>query len=288
MEEKQLNYKKIIIPCIAILLIGVSIFFWYRSHINVAVVKFFPINNNIYFLELGSDLEIYKGEEENYKVVGESWSQTNEKVYLRQDVNLLFQNGFLKQFDYPWKKDTDWIIDKLEMPLNKNSIYSLLSYHHAEIHKNNLISSSQAVTEDKLYVGYSEGRWNIFKIPKNDFQKKEQERLISNYKQLREELLEQGLIQMNINKNSYEIYDLDSFSLEGNKSDIIREEQWESVLGGLWEGLYNNYITYYSKGELEYFSPPMPWVLLDKEGTHILVIYQKENGEFDKLIMAIE
>lgn len=265
-----------------------SIFVWYKNNLSSTVVKYFPINNNIYFLELGSNLEIFRDGEKGYKVVGESWSRTNEKVYLRQDVNILFQNGFLKKFDYPWKKDTDWIVNKLETSLEKDSIYSLLSYHHAEIHQNDLITSNQAVTEDKLYVSTSQGIWDAFKIPQNELQKGQQEELNANYKQVREELLEEGLKQLNIDKDSYRVYDLDTFSIKGYESNIIKEEKWESVLGGLWEGLYSNYIFSFVKDELKYFSPPMPWILLDKLGSHLLVVFQKSDGQFDKLIMSIE
>ncbi len=283
-----MKYKKTIIPFLIILIVGVSVFIWYKNNIYSNVIKFFPINNSIYFTEVGSDLEIYEQENKRYKVVGESWSQTSEKVFLRQDVNLLFQNGFLKGFDYPWEKDTDWIINKIAIPLEMDSIYSLLSYHHAEIHQNDIITSNQAVTEDKLYVSAIQNTWDAFKVPQNDLQKKQQATLTANYKKVREELLEQGLKQLNINKDNYMIYDLDTFSLKGEESGIINETQWQSVLGGLWEGLYNNYIFSYIKDELKYFSPPMPWILVDKLGTHLLVIYQQANGEFVKLIMAIK
>ncbi|OEF99207.1 hypothetical protein BHF71_09670 [Vulcanibacillus modesticaldus] len=269
-----------------ILLIGLFIWNLLQDSSDEYVIKYFPINNKIIFTDVGSSLEIFK-QDKKYMVVGESWSKTNKKVYLRQDVNLLFRNGFLKQLDYPWKEQTDWIVNKLQVPLEKDSIYTLLSYHHAEIHEDSKITSSQAVTADKLYVVSFKDYWEAFKEPKNTRQKKEKEKMDRIYSNQREKLIAKAIKELNINQSNYDIYDLDAFSLKKVNSKVIKANQWDKVLGGLWEGLYHSYVLGFTEDELKFFSPPMPWVLVDINGTHLLVIFQHSDGRFEKLIMEI-
>lgn len=252
-----------------------------------AAIKFFTIDKNINFVDLGSVLEIYK-KNDQYIIAADSWSKTNKKVYLRQDVNLLFKNGKLIGKTYPWKENADWMINKIKVPLAKdNSIYTLLSLHHAEIHDDEQITSRQSVTSDKLYVTYFQNILEAFKVPQNAREEDTKKKLDEIYRYQRNTILETGIKELNINQSNYEIYDLDTFSLRKNVSKIIPDEQWESVLGRLWEGLYRNYVLDFPEEEIEYFNPPMPWVLLDKSGTHLLVLIQHSDGSFEKLLMQL-
>ena len=248
-------------------------------------IKYFPINQSISFTDLGSKLEVYQ--KENVPLlVAENWSKTNKMVYLRQDVNLLFQNGKLKAMHYPWKQYTDWIVDQIKDDLSSDSVYLTLSFHHAEIHEDSIISSQHAVTTSKLYTNQFQGKNEFFKEPNNMRQEDALKKIENKLQQERANLLDQAMIELNINRDNYIIYDLDQFSMmKGNK--VISEEFWPAVLGRLWEGLYRNYVLVFSNEELQHYSPSMPWILVDQNGTHLLVIYQKINTHFEKLIQQL-
>lgn len=243
-------------------------------------IQFFPINKRVNFVDLGSDLQI-RSKNGGYVVTADSWSKTSEKSYLRQDINLLFQNGNLIKINYPWKQQTNWINSRMEVPLVGDSIYSLLSYHHAEIHDDGIITSKQSVTTDQLYVIYFQNGWEAFKEPNNARQRDSRDKLTELIISKRSVLLDKGIKELNINRDNYEVYDLDQFSLNKELPKSIPYEKWESVLGGLWEGLYRSFILQYSND----YSSPMPWILVDKSSTHLLVIYQLANGSFEKLIL---
>ncbi len=279
-----MNYKRVILFGVIIFLFATTIWYGYRD--VKSVIQYFPINKEIAFTDVGSTLKLFKKDKE-YIIQADSWSKTSEKVYLRQDVNLLFQNGFLIQLSYPWKENTDWIVNKIQEPVEKDSVYTLLSYHHAEIHQDNGISMNQSVTADKLYVVYFQDTWEAFNEPQNARQKEAMEILNQAYINKRKKLFEKAIKDLNVNQMNYEVYNLDTFSLKEKPSKVITEEQWERILGGLWEGIYRSYLVGITKDELTYFSSPMPWVLIDRNGTHVLVIFQQYNGQFAKLIMEI-
>ena len=249
------------------------------------MIKFFPIDSKVNFIDIGSRLEIYQ-KDARYRVVGESWGETNEKVYLRQDLNLLFQNGFLVKRSYPWKEQTAWLINKIQIFIDKASVYNLISYHHAEIHKNDVITSQQIVTNDRLYAIYFQNNWEFFRDPQNARQKEQQDQINLALTIQRKELLELAIKELNINQGNYEIFDLDTFSLN-KESRILKDKDWEKILGGVWEGIYREYVLGFSDDELSYFSPPMPWILVDKNATHLLILLQKSNRSFEKLLMEI-
>lgn len=268
-----------------IFLFSFIVWFFYEEPSNNSTIQFFPINQKIVFTDLGSDLQIYQ-KNSKFVVTADTWSKTSEKVYLRQNVILLFENGYLVNLDFPWKQNTDWLITKIEFDLNKDALLTLLSFHHAEIHDDDIITSKQAITSDKKYVFYNKNSWEIFKEPQSEEQRLQKMKLDAAYKKQRELLLEQAIRELNINKSNYEIFDLDVFSLSSKPSKYISEEQMERVIGGIWEGLYRSYILeYYNK--LNQYSPPMPWILVDRNKTHLLVVFQLPNGTFEKLIMDI-
>lgn len=280
---KLLKLRRILI-LILLLVFSFSLWLFSRADDN-ATIQFFPINKRVYFVDVGTDLQIgSRGNE--YLIIANSWSKTSEKSYLRQDLNLLFQNGNLININYPWKQHTDWITSRLEAPLRTDSKYTLLSYHHAEIHDGETITSKQAVTTDDLYVISFQNNWEAFKKPINARQKEQQVKLNELISKQRDSLLDKAILELNINRDNYDVYDLDVFSLGIDKPKSITEEKWERVLGGLWEGLYRSFVLKFSSEGL-YYSPPMPWILVDKNGTHLLVITQLANGSFEKLILEI-
>lgn len=281
----MLKLRRILI-LILLLLFSFSLWYFYNIPDEKTTIQFFPIDERVTYTELGSDLQIYQMNN-NYTLVAESWSKTSEKVYLRQDVSLLFRNGFLIKKNYPWKEDTDWLVNRMEDNLRAESIYTLLTFHHAEIHQNELITSKQNITSDKLYVVTAQNDLEAFKKPQNEKQQRWMKVIDNVYDEQRNILLENGIKELNINRENYEIYNLDEFSTQIKKSPIISDEQFIIILGNMWEGLYRTYVLGFSEDELRYFSPPMPWVLVDKNGTHILIIYQLANGNYEKLIMEI-
>lgn len=280
---KLLKLRRIVI-LILLLVFSFSLWFFNKADDN-ETIQFFPINKRVNFVDAGSDLQIVS-RGNRYLITADSWSKTSEKSYLRQDLNLLFKNGSLINIDYPWKQYTDWITSRLEAPLSTDSKYTLLSYHHAEIHDDEIITSKQAVTADDLYVISFQNNWDAFKTPSNARQKEQQVILNELINKQRNSLLDKAVKESNINKENYDVYDLDKFSLGKERPKSIPIEKWERVLGGLWEGLYRSYVTKYPNEGL-YYSPPMPWILVDKSGTHLLVITQLANGSFEKLILEI-
>jgi len=247
---------------------------------NKTVVQFFPLDQRVTFKDVGSKLNIFQ-KNNNYYIVGDNWSKTSEVVYLRQDVNLLFRNGRLIKVNYPWKEETDWLVDKIDAPLENESIYQLLSYHHAEIHQDELITSQQYVTSDRMYVINFENGWEFFKKPENARQEDEMRKLDHRVYSQRESILLEAIKELNINIDNYEVFNLATFS-ERNHSNVISDQHWPTVLGGLWEGLYKTYVIR-GRG----ISASMPWVLVDRNGTHLLVIFQNAKGQFEKLIQQI-
>src|SRR5699024_12053138 len=71
----------------------------------------------------------------------------------RQDVSLLYENGFFKGIQSKWEQDQQIINLKHPVPLHNTAVFEAISFHHGEIHQpSNDITSIQKMTFDTIYM----------------------------------------------------------------------------------------------------------------------------------------
>src|SRR5699024_6320537 len=80
-------------------------------------------------------------------------STLKDRIYLRQDVTLLYMDGQLKAIKGLWKENENNISLEITFEESDSSFFEAITLHHGEIHyPNEKIKSIQKVTSDFLYV----------------------------------------------------------------------------------------------------------------------------------------
>ncbi len=254
---------------------------------SIPAITYFPIDKNRSFSNAETTIQLFseKGND-NYEINWRAGSRTENSVYLRQDVSLLYDNGRLRGALTKWVQDTDTIQLKEKLHHEDSSLFQSISFHHGEVHyPDSQIKSIHQLSSDYLYVIDSPTTsLESFKTPENNYEKE--------WKDLLERTTKQQLIyqwnklfhHFQIDSNHYltvPLTDLAKYQEEPLPS--LTMEQTEKIMGQLWEGLYKNYIIPVVNTENEELNSYIPIVLFDKDQKHLLVLYEL-NGKKNKLI----
>lgn len=227
-------------------------------------VKFFPIDEKESFqiAETNLDLNSEKGPRNSFTWTSNSKSE--QALYLRQDISLLYENGKFKGVQSKWKEDTDAIQLEEKVPLHQGSIYQAISYHHGEKHGKEEIKSLQHMSFDQL------------KPSGETIELQTKQNLIYHWNQL--------LDHFNIDLDSYlSVPLIDLHKYNNNNLPSLTQSQTDKVIGQLWEGLYKNYVIPVGKKSNNKQTHYIPLVLFDKKATHLLVLFEL-NGKKERLI----
>jgi hypothetical protein len=219
-------------------------------------------------------------------------SESAEKVYLRQDISMVFQNGVFNNKMTEWKTNTNKISIEKELDERTPGFWEAISYHQGEIHLNEeKYRSMQEMTSDYMYAVKPDHTFTGFKIPKTPKERQLRNNLDQKTNQYLQQTLNETTNYFHIDKNKYDIFSLQSLSTY-NKKPLpgFSIEKSQEIIGKLWEGLYKNYfvsITTKSGRKVSPIGSSMPYILLSKDKTHLFVLFQTASHENIQLIQYI-
>jgi hypothetical protein len=246
---------------------------------------YFPTNDEVLFQSAETTLTFMNDTNKGYELLWRTGSKLDRKAYLRQDISLLFGNGKLVAImGKEWKQNADKIILESSIIQNESANYKAISFHHAEIHSNEQITSSQKHSHDELYVLDSKFHpLHSFRLPVHQ-QDEEWKKLIDDYMQNKlDHTLETAQRQYQLDPNQYTIFPLTSiYKYEELSLPGFDDTETKEIVGRLWEGLYKNYFLGIKKKDGTITDPigsTIPLILLAKDQTHLFVISELMDDE---------
>lgn len=255
-------------------------------------ITFFPIDNSFSFEEAVTSITFSKGTSSNYELLWKAESESSERVYLRQDIAMIFENGVLTNKMTEWKTSAKTIDLEKDIIGNTPGLWEAISYHQGEIHINEEnYRSLQNMSNDYLYAALPNGAYSGFKNPKNAKERQIKNELDQKTNQYLQKTLAQTLDFYQINRNNYDVISLQSLAAFNEKPlPGFSQAKSQEIIGKLWEGLYKNYFLSITTNTGQKVSPigsSMPFILLSKDKTHLFVLLQTSTGENIQLIQYI-
>ncbi|MGF2617075.1 hypothetical protein FZC84_04400 [Rossellomorea vietnamensis] len=249
-------------------------------------IIFFPLNEKANY-ESANTLLTLKDTKVNdvYEVNWKITSVLDQDAYLRQDVGFLYFNGRLRSKLSGWEQNTDRIVEEDTAKGKESSLLQAISFHYSEIHENeDNYTSAQSMSDDQLYVidsnfsplssfrkpdSVSEKEW------KSILDKVTSQQLQYNWKKAMEEYSINGQDYLQI-----PLIELPAYNASPPKG--LKQQQWNEIVGNLWEGLYKNYFLGIKTNNGKVVDPldsSMPLILIRVETGDLLVLFTTQEGE---------
>ncbi|QHE62167.1 hypothetical protein [Rossellomorea vietnamensis] len=271
----------LVIMCI----VALGIQFIYKPQTRESII-FFPINENVSY-ESATTILMLQPEKKNdhYEVNWKVTSKLDTPAYLRQDVGFLYMNGRLKGLMNEWEQDTDQIVEESTIKGKDSSILQAVSFHYSEIHESDTeFTSAQKMSEDTLYVIDSNfSPLNAFRQPGNSAEKEWKNILDKVTSQQLEYLWEKAITSMGIPADEYTPIPLTSLPMyDGRPLEGFTRQEWDRLIGNLWEGLYKNYYLGIKKEDgsvVDSIDSAIPLLLVKKDKKEVLVLLVDQNGD---------
>lgn len=264
---------------------SLTVFILIVNRETIPIITYFPLDQSLSIDENKTSIEGFPTQRiYTYNIQWHGYSSSEQPYYLRQDVSLLFVNGYLKDVINVWETDTAEIEWKKSFLDEDDALFEAISFHHGEIHRQSEITSAQSMSADYLYIGFVNNELYQFRTPTS----KSEYHMMQTINNCLNKTLQdhwQELI------NFYDIpttqYDMFPFThlYEYNNQALphLSISETKKVIGQLWEGFYKNYLTETINFNLKNY---MPLVLIDHKTTHIIILYEL-NGQYEKLIQNI-
>ena len=256
-------------------------------------IIFFPIDPNIRFHKTKTVLSLQsKKINTHYTLRWNVVSSLDRKAYLRQDISLLFGNGRLKGNISKWRESSQTILQERDIHLRDSQLYQTISFHYGEIHDNNSIKSSQKMSTDQLYVVDSAFYpLTAFREARTREEREWKKVLTDTTKEFLDYKRKQLIKYYSIyERNYYSFYLTDLVVYNERPLPNISVVETQKMIGNLWEGLYKNYFLGIKKEDGTIMSPiesTMPVILISKDYSHLLVLFETQNGTKIKLVQQI-
>lgn len=263
-----------------VLSIIILLYFTYQMKMkDSTTMKYFPIDQKLSITDAMTKLSHEKNQRHIDWV---SRSASTKPTYLRQDVSLIYENGVFKGLQSQWKTDISTIELKNKIPIRASSVLQSVSFHHGEIHhENDSITSIQKMTNDSLYISKSNDEYLIFHQPKTKKNKLIQKKLVREMDESLNRHLQKMLEFYNLSANEYDIIPLYELSLYDDSPLLeFSNETTTRIVGQFWEGLYNEYITLLMSYQDQIPSHYMPFILLAKDNSHLLVLFEIDDQKY--------
>ncbi|WP_222599149.1 hypothetical protein [Aquibacillus kalidii] len=277
--------KKLLITATVIMAIILASSIYFKR--DISVIKYFPIDETTVFSTFGTELGMLsETDQDEYDLEWKVFSSLEKKIYLRQDVSLLFSDGRLKGIQSKWKENENALELKSSIHGEDSSHFETISFHHGEIHyPDDQIKSIHEMSHDELYVIDSpHSPLESFEQPDDSNQTDWKETLDHATQQQLGYHWKQLIDHFQIPEDKYIFTPLtDIYKYEKEVIPGISQEKTDQVIGQLWEGLYKNYILGISNTDKPAKSF-VPLILFDKKGKHLIVLYQDQNGQKQQLI----
>lgn len=264
----------------SIILISFYLFFSKQSE---ETIIFFPIDPVLYFEDASTHLVPATQSGKNpYTIQWKVESTLNEPAYLRQDISLLYKNGQLEAVLNKWKQHTQTIRQSKKIKENESARYDALSFHYAEIHRNEqTFTSVQQMSKARLYA-FTTPAFEAFQKPVSELQKQWKNSLDSYTTAKINSSLNKALIHFQLNKKQYQIVSLTDLPTHVNK--ILKsfpKKKQEELIGKLWEGIYKNYLLGIRKDDGSLVDPEgstIPLLLVANNQREILLLFTLKDG----------
>ncbi|MEI3611707.1 hypothetical protein [Pseudogracilibacillus sp. SO30301A] len=276
-------HKYIIYSCFIISFIG--LFFILKGNFSVTTMKYFPLDDNVFFDNAETNINFLKSTDE---IEWSVESTSSDVAYLRQDVSLLYENGKFKGVLNKWRQNVDHLDLSKHFIQSNSSLLQAISFHHGEIHyPNDQISSIQKMTSNQLYFIRDSNTIYSFHEPSNANERKWERDLNKMTHQQLDNHWTKLINQLDIAIKEYDSIPLTELAQYENKPLPGRTEaETKKIIGQLWEGLYKNYILLLKEEKNRQDEHYMPLILLAKNNDHLLVIFELNNKN-QKLIQQI-
>jgi hypothetical protein len=256
-------------------------------------IIFFPLDPNVTFTNAKTSLALMpKKINKEYSLCWNVTSTLDRKVYLRQDISLLFANGRLKETLSKWKENSQTLLQKKTVKTKDSQLFQAISFHYGEIHEGESIRSSQKMSGEQLYVIDSAYSPLVsFRQARTPEEKEWEKVLNKTTRQLLDYKTRQLINYFSIrDKNYYHFYLLELVLFNDQPFPDLSMEKTQKIIGNLWEGLYKNYFLGIKKKDGAVVSPIgsiMPTLLISKDYDHLIVLFETSDGEKIQLIQKI-
>ncbi|MBY6035502.1 hypothetical protein KUV80_02510 [Fictibacillus nanhaiensis] len=286
-----MKWKISIFMLIIILVIGIVYQPFVKKEARESIT-FFPIDNSYSFVKSTTSILFSKGTPTDYELIWEAGSETSEKVYLRQDIGMIYKDGVLNNKMTEWKTSAKKIELEKNITGNTSGLWEAISYHQGEIHINDeKYRSVQTMSSDYLYTAKSNGAFIGFKNPKSNVERRLKNSLDQKTNQYLQKTLAQLTNYFQIDRSKYNVISLQSLTTYHEKPlSGFSKVKSQEIIGKLWEGLYKNYFLFITTKSGQKVSPigsSMPFILLSNDKTHLFVLFQTAAGENIQLIQYI-
>ena len=246
---------------------------------------YYPTHHAALFQSAETTLTFMNDTDKGYEILWRAGSKLDRKAYLRQDISLLFGNGkLLSTSGKDWKQNEDKIMLESSTVHSESTNFKAISFHHAEIHENDHITSSQKHSYDELYVLDSKFHpLHSFRIPVHQ-QDEEWKKLIDDYMDKKlVHSLDSAERHNSFDRNQYTIFPLTSiYQYEEHPLPGLDEKNTKVIIGQFWEEIYKNYFLGIKKQDgtiTEPIGSTIPLILLASDRSHLLVISELNDGE---------
>lgn len=259
-------------------------FFTFGSKSVEETIIFFPIDPDLRFNTVDTNLRAEQKGTSDYQVNWKIESTLAQPVYLRQDISLLFKNGRLIGLIKDWKQNQANLLQTKSFSEKESGLFESVSFHYGEVHpKENTYTSVQKMSKDHLYAIITpQTGFQAFHESINKDQKEWQHTLDKYKKSIVQAAFTDALKKFGILENHYTALPLTDLP---NRTDELLKgfpsAQKEEIIGKLWEGLYKNYILGIKKegsGVLNPLGSTVPIVLVAKNQRELLVLFQTSDG----------
>lgn len=269
---------------ITILIFSAIVLSVYLFHSNQTeeTIIFFPIDPSLYFEQASTYLLPISSEKDTYTVQWKVDSTLNEPAYLRQDISLLYKNEKLEAILNYWKQHKQTILQKKKLTANESAQYDALSFHYAEVHRNeNTYTSVQQMSKANLYV-ITAPIFEAFQRPLSITQQQWKNDLDHYTTDKTKIELNNALDYFELDKERYQVILLTDLPVEANKIlRVFSKTKQEEILGKLWEGIYKNYILGIRKADGSIVQPEgssVPQLLIANDHREILLLITLKDG----------
>ncbi|WP_066173441.1 hypothetical protein [Bacillus marinisedimentorum] len=273
--------------------IGAIIMQFSRPEVRESLI-YFPLDPELAFTQAETKLMLLKEKDaDEYTLKWEVDSTLPRKVYLRQDISLLFEEGVLKDILNQWEEEADSLNLEKKVTAEDSNHFQSLSFHYGEVHyQNDHIRSVQKMSSDHLYVIDSPmTALESFRVPSTE-EEKEWKRIIDHA--TNQQLLftrDKLLAHFGIPAGKYATIPLTEVPAYGEKPfPGLDSAGTQRAIGNLWEGLYKNYVLGLPGPDGKKASAvgsSIPYILISSDGSHLLVLFEDAEGRPYQLIQYL-
>lgn len=285
MMQVKMNRKNMLL-FIASAFILIIIIFKIGLQPTRETITFFPIDPVASFSAANTNLALWEGKSNSdYTLEWRISSTLDRKAYLRQDIGLLYANGRLIGRLGEWKENTANMVQEDKIIWQESSLFQEISFHYAEIHgQEDQFTSSQLITGDQLYViNSSFSPLQSFRTPKNKETTEWKKVIDITVSNALEKSWLKGATNFSINLQRYHTLPLLQLINDQNPAfNLFTRQEKQRILGNLWEGIYKNLFLGIKKADGTVVDPTnstVPLILVAKDKTHLLVLFETADGE---------